>query len=324
MTSMFCPHCGAETSSEFSFCPNCGKKLPVIATGAEGEKPEKSRAPGEAVVCPTCGFSNRAGARACESCGTFLGGSQPEKVGKSVEPRPIERAEEAREALPKPAASGKEKKKSKQGPAQKAPVGRRLHLEPYQIAAIAAALLLGGILVYGLMSSKSTASADGNAGGNMPSSQQSATGGQPSPDILKEIDRLREVVNKEPDDLGSILRLSNMLQDNGFYDQAAIYYKRYLDKVPKNVDARVDYGVTLFEGGHTQEAIAQLKDALKTDPKHQIGLFNLGIVYLNAGEFDKANAAFKECVKVDPTSEIGKKAQQTLEQHANITSQEVK
>ncbi len=324
MTAIFCPHCGAATSSEFSYCPNCGKKLPEVVTGAESGIVQKPGVPSEGVVCPTCGFNNRAGARACESCGTFLGGSQTERVGKKLEPHAVEPAEEVRAVLPKPTASGKEKKKSKQGPPQKAAVGKRFHLETSQIAAIAAALFLGGILVYGLMSSKSSSSADNSGGGNMPSSQQSTTGGQPSPDILKEIDRLREVVNKEPDDLVSILRLSNMLQDNGFYDQAAIYYKRYLDKVPKNVDARVDYGVTLFEGGHAQEAIGQLKDALKIDPKHQIGLFNLGIVYLNAGEFDKANAAFKECVKVDPTSEIGKKAQQTLEQHANITSQEVK
>ncbi len=323
MTAIFCPHCGAATSSEFSYCPNCGKKLPELVPGAESGMVQKPTVPSEAVVCPTCGFKNRGGARACESCGTYLGGSQTEKVGEELEPHPLERAEEARQSLQKPAPSRKENKKSRQGSPQKAPIGKRIHLETSQIAAIVAAVFLGGILVYGLMSSKSTSSADNSGGGNMPSSQQSSTGGQPSPDILKEIDRLREVVNKEPDDLGSILRLSNMLQDNGFYDQAAIYYKRYLDKVPKNVDARVDYGVTLFEGGHTQESIAQLKDALKIDPKHQIGLFNLGIVYLNAGEFDKANAAFKECVKVDPTSEIGKKAQQTLEQHANITSQEV-
>ena len=115
-----------------------------------------------------------------------------------------------------------------------------------------------------------------------------------------------------------------MLQDNGFYDQAAIYYKRYLDKESKNVDARVDYGVTLFEAGHIQQAIDQLNEAVKMNPKHQVAYFNLGIVYLNAGDFDKANTAFEKCVKIDPTSDIGKKAKQTLEQHVNIKNQEVK
>ena len=49
------------------------------------------------------------------------------------------------------------------------------------------------------------------------------------------------------------------------YDQAVIYYKRYIDKVPDNVDARVDYGVTLYESGHTQDAIDQLNQAIKMD-----------------------------------------------------------
>ncbi len=323
MTARFCPHCGADLSGEFKFCPNCGRKLPDVDTTTQREEQDKPKDAVEFRVCPTCGFRNSADARACESCGTFLGGegkgiSDERKYPTSAARVQDQEKEGPRKQIP---ARKEKKKESRQPVQQKASSGKRFHLETYQVAAIVAALFLGGILVYGLMSSKQTSSSDSGSG--TPAQQQSASAGQPSPDILHEIDRLREVVNKEPDDLGSILRLSNMLQDNGFYDQAAIYYKRYLDKVPKNVDARVDYGVTLFEAGHTQEAIAQLKEALKIDPKHQIGLFNLGIVYLNAGEFDKANTAFKECVKVNPNSEIGKKAQQTLEQHANITSQEV-
>ncbi len=320
MTVKSCPHCGAELSAEFRFCPSCGKQLPDELSGAGRVEPGDSHNRSEVLVCPTCGFINHSGARACESCGTFLGGARKEPVEEQSAPQTTRREEEKTHPENRP-HPGKEKKKERsQVSQQKSPARKRFHLETSQTAAIAAALLLGGIFVYGLLTSRSTQT--GTGGGSMPS-QQTATAGQPSADILHEIDRLREVVNKNPEDIGSVLRLSNMLQDNGFYDQAAIYYKRYLDKVPKNVDARVDYGVTLFEGGHTQEAIAQLKDALKIDPKHQIGLYNLGIVFLNAGEFEKANAAFKECVKVDPNSDIGKKAQQTLEQHANITSQEV-
>ncbi len=323
MTARFCPQCGAEVSAGFQFCPSCGSKLPDSSAappvGGHGEGGSRS----EMLVCPTCGFKNNPGTKACESCGTFLGGAIKEEVEVQPPAGAVARDEESKEVTTKQARPQRDRKKEPKGkPQQKPPAGKRFHLEASQLTAIVAALFLGAILVYGLMSTRSVAP-QGGGGGNMPP-QQTASGNQPSADILHEIDRLREVVNKNPEDLGSVLQLSNMLQDNGFYDQAAIYYKRYLDKVPKNVDARVDYGVTLFEAGHTEDAIGQIKEALKIDPKHQIGLFNLGIVYLNAGEFDKANAAFKECVKVNSNSDIGKKAQQTLEQHANITSQEVK
>ncbi|MCL5021498.1 MAG: tetratricopeptide repeat protein [Bacteroidetes bacterium] len=325
MTAKFCPHCGAENTGEFKFCPNCGSQFPETTDNVQPEKQErqveKPQDTDKVLRCPTCGFINAVDARACDSCGTFLGGAEKEIVENPPPPRHAERAAMENDAARKRTPEAKGKKKGPKHPTeQKTETRKRFHLEPYQSAAIVAALLLGGILVYGLMSSKPTSSAGG--GGNAPS-QQSTSTGQPSPEVLQEIDRLREVVSKQPDDLGSLLRLSNMLQDNGFYDQAAIYYKRYLNDVPKNVDARVDYGVTLFEGGHTVEAITQIKDALKIDPKHQIGLFNLGIIYLNSGEFNKADSAFKRCVEVNPNSEIGKKAKQTLEQHANITSQEV-
>lgn len=334
MTSRFCPQCGAEITGEFKFCPSCGSKLPdapsaVEAGGtednagrSEGEHPRQSKETREVLRCPTCGYTNLPGARSCESCGSFLGSAEPEYV-EDVSPAPQaeEPHEERRPKASQQTPRKKEGKKGRKHPVKKpAPaVPKGFHLESYQTVAILAAVIVGGILIYGLMSSKQAPPI-----GGPPPSQQTSSSTQPSAQVIHEINRLKEIVNKEPNDVGSLLTLSNMLQDNKFYDQAAVYYKRYLTKVPKNVDARVDYGVTLFEGGNTQGAITEIKDALKIDPRHQIGLFNLGIIYLNSGDLEKANAAFKDCVKVNPNSEIAKKAEQILEQHAKITSQEVK
>lgn len=325
MTAAFCPQCGAETSGEFKFCPSCGGKLPVPEENpqavAENRQSENAGNTSEVLRCPTCGYLNAVEAKACESCGSFLGGATKETVEQVAPPSAEKTAEVRKGAARRQSGRKHEKKGRRQPPETKAPPQKRFHLETYQVAAIAAALLLGGVLVYGLLSSGTSAPAGG--GGSMPSQQTSASN-QPSANVLHEINRLREVVNKEPDNVQSLLQLSNMLQDNGFYDQAAIYYKRYLVKKPRDVDARIDYGVTLFEGGNTQGAIKEINDALKIDPKHQIGFFNLGIIYLNAGDLKKAGEAFKECVKINPNSDIGKKAKQALDEHANITSQEVK
>ncbi len=323
MTGMFCPECGAEINGDFKFCPNCGSKIPE-ALPESGERIQESgneTSSSGSIRCPVCGFENLQGARACESCGSFLPGGKLESVESPRRVVRDDRDSGRREVPGKQNPPKKEgKKSSKRAAREKNPPAKKLHLESYQTVAIAAAVLLGAIFIYGLMSSRTRTQLSG--GGSMPS-QQTSSGGQPSANVLHEINRLREVVGKEPNDLNSLLELSNMLEDNGFYDQAAVYYKRYLTKVPRNVDARVDYGVTLFEGGNAQGGIVQIKEALKIDPKHQKGLYNLGIIYLNSGEFKKANAEFEKCAKVNPNTEVGRKAEQILHEHQNITSQEV-
>jgi len=314
-TKMFCTHCGTEVSLDFNFCPRCGKVIAVqssapnvqqAVTANRNQEPQTLNF--KLVTCPTCGFQNAADARSCESCGTFLKSAvSNQRSSVSDVPEIKDKVVEKRKA-PK-----LQKTSSKSNPIVDK-YEKKFHLRSYQVVSIVAALLLGGILVYGLMSSKPVVQQGDTGNGTQ---QQSSTS-QPSADVLHGIDRLRQVVDKNPDDLVSTLRLSNMLQDNEMYDQAVVYYKRYLEKIPDNVDARVDYGVTLYEAGHTQEAIDELNHAIKMDPRHQKAFFNLGIVYLNAGEIDKSNDAFKKCVEIDSQSDIGKQAEQILTQHANI------
>ncbi len=346
MIARFCPHCGTEELSDYLFCPKCGTRLPEIADttpaperkGVEakslvhpsqtpskkaGNEPPTPVSTSLTIVCPTCGFENPIGTRACLSCGASLKGSVRHGSELEVPTRAVDRElakDSKREPVRPPLDEGTPKKEKRKEPKSDVtsglPIKKRFHLDTIQVVTIFAALLLGAVLVYGLVTTKSTPPPqDNNAGGNV---QQQQPANQPNADVLQAIDRLRQVVDKNPTDLASTLRLSNMLQDNEFYDQAVVYYKRYLDKVPDNVDARVDYGVTLFESGHTEEAIAQINQGLKLDPKHQIGYFNLGIVYLNAGDFEKANSAFRKCVSLDSNSDLGKKAEQALEQHANL------
>lgn len=345
MKARFCPHCGAEASGEYNFCPNCGTKLPE-SSGAtshsikseetiseipvertpqrsEGIPTASSSSIEDVLICPTCGFQNSVGNKSCESCGSFLKGvekgeSHVQGAAEKFESTAAKpRVTEPKNVRVQSQPAKKEKRKEVKAPNMLQPLRKKFQLSTVQITTIVAALLLGSIFVYGIVSTKSVAPQQDNAppGGD---TQQQTNANQPSADVLNEIDRLRQVVDKNPADLVSTLKLSNMLQDNGMFDQAVVYYKRYLDKIPDNIDARVDYGVTLYEGGHTQDAIDQLNQTIKMNPKHQKAYFNLGIVYLNAGEVDKSNEALKKCVSIDPNSDVGKQAQQILQQHANI------
>jgi cytochrome c-type biogenesis protein CcmH/NrfG/ribosomal protein L40E len=318
MSELHCPYCGAPISADFLFCPSCGRKLDSVKAIVNQQsltEASQGASVSNILICPTCGYHNPVTSKACESCGSSLKNVAPVP---DLEPKPVsvpsgvveqKRVQKRGEEI-KPRRSGGEKQKGSTG---------RFRLETYQIIAIVAALLLGGLVIYGIISSR------GQSGQTIGTGSQVQSGSQPSADVMQEIDRLRQVVDKNPSDLSSTLKLANMLQDNQFFDQAAIYYKRYLDKSPNDVDARIDYGVTLFEGGNVDGGVGEIKAALRVDPKHQIGYYNLGIIYLNQGKFDQANDEFKKCVSIDPNSDIGKRAQQILEQHANLNkTQEVK
>lgn len=324
MGELHCPYCGTVISSDFLFCPSCGSKLEsvkkIVSQGVQGA--DSSEEPTQTVlICETCGYHNPVSSRSCESCGSLLKNAEPVALSKSDAGLRSQSA--ANLSVPTVASEQRrtqhkaEEVKRRRSKNEKQERSRGFRLETYQIIAIVAAIFLGGLLVYGLITSKKE--------NNQAVVSQTQNANQAKANIMQEIDRLRQVVDKNPSDLSSTLRLANMLQDNQFFDQAIVYYKRYLDKNPQDVDARIDYGVTLFEGGNADGGIGEIEAALKLDPKHQIGYYNLGIIYLNQGKFDEANEEFKKCVSIDPNSDIGKQAEQILQQHANLNkSQEVK
>jgi tetratricopeptide (TPR) repeat protein len=138
-------------------------------------------------------------------------------------------------------------------------------------------------------------------------------------------------VKANPGDLGKSLQLANFLSDNRFYDKAITYYQSYLQKKPKDTNARVDMGICYKEIGQYNNATREMKQALVNDPSHLFATFNLGIVALDEGkmsmdqgQMDRANELikesndwFKKTVALSPTSEVGKRAQQLLSQHSN-------
>jgi tetratricopeptide (TPR) repeat protein len=143
---------------------------------------------------------------------------------------------------------------------------------------------------------------------------------------MVEAKRLEALVNSYPDSIEAILSLAHLYQDVGMSEKAIHLYSRYLEKDPKNADARIDFGVcyfqlsgedTLEKGTLLKKAIDEMELALKYVPNHQMGHFNLGIVNLQSGNINKAVEYFKKCISLNPKSTIAQKAQQILDQHIN-------
>ena len=132
---------------------------------------------------------------------------------------------------------------------------------------------------------------------------------------LAEIQSLEEKVLNNPNDLGSLLSLSHLLNDSGFFDKAIVSYKKYLARDTKNVDVMIDMGVCYYQTGDYNSAIKAMEKGIEINPKHQIAHFNLGIVNSAKGDINKSKEYFAKAVKLNPNSDIGIKAQDLLDNH---------
>jgi cytochrome c-type biogenesis protein CcmH/NrfG len=240
-------------------------------------------------TCPGCGTSNPADAEFCKSCGSRLQGSKKRQQGK-----PAQRSDKKREAGKKPAESS-----------------------PLFSPKVIFGFL--GILVIFVVAMELF------SGGEKPQvAQQAAPGAQqmqmPAANLQvgAQITELEKQVAANPTDYKTMLSLANLAHDGRFYDKAIAYYKRYLEKNPKDPNARVDLGICYFETDRLSEAETEMKTALKYDPKHVQAHFNLGIVTLKARKFQESNEWFKKTVAVaPPNSEMGQQAKQFIDQHSS-------
>lgn len=132
---------------------------------------------------------------------------------------------------------------------------------------------------------------------------------------MQMINDLEAKIKQNPEDYKSLLQLAHLKNDSGLFEAAIQNYKTYLDKNPKDADARVDMGVCYFNLQDYPNAIKEMETALTYVPNHQIAHLNLGVVNLSAGNIEKSKEWLKKAYDLNPTSEVGKKAEQLLNNH---------
>jgi tetratricopeptide (TPR) repeat protein len=132
---------------------------------------------------------------------------------------------------------------------------------------------------------------------------------------MQMINDLEAKIKQNLEDYKSLLELAHLKNDSGLFEAAIQNYKTYLDKNPKDADARVDMGVCYFNLQDYSSAIKEMETALTYVPNHQIAHLNLGVVNLSAGNIEKSKEWLKKAYDLNPTSEVGKKAEQLLNNH---------
>lgn len=275
-------------------CGACGATLGSEDTrcAACGETVEHASASSKADIrCHVCGHRNATAAELCQSCGARLG--------------------------TEPARTARKKK-------QAVPAGRagKPGGLPWQWISGAAVLALVGYLLITSLSEKPASQTASGVG-------TSAVGPAPVMPGANKVDvtPFELAVRNNPENLDALLRLGNVLHDNGEYGRAIDTYRLYVAKNPGNPDARVDLGICYFELGRQnpadadslfQQALTEMRDALRRTPDHQPAAFNLGIVNLTMGNIEESNKWLARAVAINKTSDLGKKAENILQQHTSL------
>jgi Flp pilus assembly protein TadD len=125
-------------------------------------------------------------------------------------------------------------------------------------------------------------------------------GGAPG-GAMPEIERLKQAIEADPNDVESILALANLNFDIQNWQRARELYERYLKLRPEDADAMTDLGICLRSLGDFQAALATFAQAQKLAPDHWQSRFNEVVIKaFDLRDLPAAEAALVELEKAAP------------------------
>jgi tetratricopeptide (TPR) repeat protein len=119
--------------------------------------------------------------------------------------------------------------------------------------------------------------------------------------MVAEVNRLKRILQDDPDNVEAALRLANLHHDAGMWPQAAGYYERVKVHRPDDPDLLTDLGVCYRGMREYDRALEQFAAAHHADPRHWQSLFNTVVVAVfDVGRLDLAQQALASIEAIDP------------------------
>ena len=135
-----------------------------------------------------------------------------------------------------------------------------------------------------------------------------------SVEVASQIQTLKEIVKKDPNNLPAWVELGNLYFDSDRPKEAVEAYGRYLAIKPDNADVRTDMGIMYRKMGQFDRALEEFRKAAQSDPKHANSRYNIGIVLLHdKHDMKGAITAWEDYLKVDPKSERAQRIRAQIE-----------
>lgn len=137
-------------------------------------------------------------------------------------------------------------------------------------------------------------------------------------DTQKELQILKEVLEKEPENRNAWVQLGNKHFDTNQPMEAVEAYDKALAIDGNDPNVLTDQGIMYRKIGWFDKAIENFGIANKLDPKHTQSLLNMGIVYrFDLEQNDKAKEAWLKYLEIDPTGETADRVRTMIDHMEN-------
>jgi hypothetical protein len=144
------------------------------------------------------------------------------------------------------------------------------------------------------------AAATAGAAGAADPAAAGANGGTPP---MAEIQKLREYVEKNPNDLEAVRKLADLNFDIQNWQRAQELYTHYLELKPKDTDVMTDLGITYRGLRQFDKALDMFHQAKKLDPNHWQSDYNEVVVLaFDLKKTAQANVVLTELRKMQPAN----------------------
>lgn len=117
------------------------------------------------------------------------------------------------------------------------------------------------------------------------------------------IETFAKILELDPKDPSALIAMADISFDSQVFEKAEMFYRRYLEIQPNDVNARARYGSSMTFGGKYPEALKELESILKKDPKHFQAAAYVAITYAQMGEIDVAKKKANEAILLAPNEE---------------------
>ncbi|GEM_PF-2673018 len=278
-------------------CANCGTELPKGAKFCSncGTKVAEERA---ANYCRECGAELKSGAKFCHACGQTAGGVEAATAG------------------------GNDRSQEFETPAAAAPRSWKAIL----LSLVGIPVLIGILFLLTYKQKNPAPMNQSQMGGAAPTESDGQGVDMAAMDnVRKQIDKYKSDLTANPKDTTALLALGGMYEIAGRFDEAADYFRRYLEVVPGNAAVRMNLAGVYYNNAQQdpadsvrqtslyQQAQTELRQVLKYQPNYDYAMFNLAVIYLAEGKKDEAIKWWHKVMETNPNGELAPKAREEIQ-----------
>jgi tetratricopeptide (TPR) repeat protein len=128
-----------------------------------------------------------------------------------------------------------------------------------------------------------------------------------------EVERLKALLNNNPDDVAAVVHLGNLYYDLGDAAQAIIYYSYALRVDANQPGVWTDMGTMYWQNGNVAFAERAYRQAIAINPGFGNAYLNLGLLLRDARRNpSQASAIWKELVERQPQHAAAQRARSLL------------